>query len=284
MVIVLTSLTTARGDGSAGSRLCDASVGVQDGAKSFLFVAAVLEGTVSWLSACWKSSQLISESDHISTSVDRDDLGLASRVYSSLPRELRNRVYTFCVQGPYDNEVIIRRAAAVKYSFAHLVREPVGPHSYQWVEDPVASYLENERIGLHVAREMLESYYWTRTFKFSHHNLDLLGTFLDTDRFGLGVTPTQYARRVQLQIQPFTCEARQQKWLRAAEALSTLRSARLEIEVQIDLAHGAIDDSGFENVTDNVVRFLLEAVQTVNELKEKGLRVKITFCTTWDEK
>jgi hypothetical protein len=33
------------------------------------------------------------------------DNDLAQEVYSHLPRELRNHVYAFCVEGSYDNEV-----------------------------------------------------------------------------------------------------------------------------------------------------------------------------------
>ena len=46
-----------------------------------------------------------------------------------------------------------------------------------------------------MARELLECYYWTRTFKFAHHELCLLKPFLETDGFGLGMIPAHYARR-----------------------------------------------------------------------------------------
>lgn len=219
------------------------------------------------------------------------NIELASEIYARLPREIRNRVYTFCVQGSYDNEVIVRRAMSSKNPFSLLIRESAGAHSYQWVEDPIASYLDERHVGLDVAREMLESYYWTKTFKFSHHELKLLGTFLETDRFGLGMIPANYARRLQLQIQPFACgllrapetrDCEQQICRSAIEALAAIHTVRTEVEVEVDLAHEAMDDVEHDDPSGGTSHFLLKTVEDMNKSKHRGLHMKITFNETWD--
>ncbi|KAH7346927.1 hypothetical protein BKA66DRAFT_554678 [Pyrenochaeta sp. MPI-SDFR-AT-0127] len=215
---------------------------------------------------------------------------LVSEMYLRLPRELRNRVYTFCVQGSYDNEVIVRRAMANKKSFSLLIREATGAHSYQWLEDPIASYLNEKQVGLDVAREMLESYYWTKTFKFSHHELRLLGTFLETDKFGLGMIPANYVRRIRLQVQPFaiallhgpeTRDVEQQRCKKAMEALAAIHTARTEVDVEVDLAHDSLDDVNYKRSSDDAIHFLLKTVQDLNRSKDRGLHMKTTFNSTW---
>jgi hypothetical protein len=85
-------------------------------------------------------------SEHEPTRIFNDG-GLASGIYTRLPRELRNRIYAFCAQGSYDNEVIIRRSPRRTHPFAFFVRECNGHHSYQWVEDPMVAFLSSRELG-----------------------------------------------------------------------------------------------------------------------------------------
>ncbi|KAH9874071.1 hypothetical protein IAQ61_004699 [Plenodomus lingam] len=233
------------------------------------------------------------ESIYDCSSPNRSDArALASKIYTRLPLELRNRVYTYCVQGPYDDEVIIRRSLHSRNAFDFLVRESSGPHSYLWVEDPTASLISSERMTTATAREMLEAYYWTRVFKFSHRELDLLTAFLGTDVFGLGRLPVIYARRLHIQLRPFAHAQRspkhdakeQAKCRQAISALAAIQNARTEVVVQFDLARHLLDGaSSDEQFSAEDAAFLLLLVRDLIALKEKGLRVEILFSGTWNE-
>lgn len=218
---------------------------------------------------------------------------MASEVYTRLPLEIRHLIYDFCIEGSYDNEVIVRHSPRSRATFALLIRQSSGSHSYQWVEDRIHSVVRAELLGLEVAREMLESYFWTRTFKFSHRELDLLETFLNTDNTGLGRVPAEYAGRLHIHIRPFACaeprapEARrleEQKCCRAIEALGAIKTTRTEVVVQFDLDRDSMDDYDYERNSEATGALLLQLVQATNNLREKGLRIETRFSGFWDEK
>lgn len=209
---------------------------------------------------------------------------VAVGLFARLPRELRNRIYAFCLQGAYDNEVIVRRAALGQpHRFAHLIRESCGQFSYQWVEDPVTACLGTRSLGYDVGREMLECYYWTRTFKFSHPELCLLGPFLQTDGFGFGMIPAHYARRLQIQIQPLYLtfllpEERaleEQQCCRAIETLSAIQTTRTEVAIEIDLSQGSLNDADYERFSDVAATFTAKVKKEVDNLKGAGLHITL---------
>ncbi|KAF2826655.1 hypothetical protein CC86DRAFT_259539, partial [Ophiobolus disseminans] len=161
---------------------------------------------------------------------------LAANILCQLPRELRNRIHTFCVQGSYDNNVIVRRASRSESVFALLTRQCLCHHSYRWVEDPTQLIISAQVLGQELGREMVEAYYWTRTFKFTHRELSLLAPFLSTDRFGLGMIPACYARRIQIQFQPGIAVVSEEKqYLQALEILGAMLTARTEVIIDIEL-------------------------------------------------
>jgi hypothetical protein len=208
-----------------------------------------------------------------------------------LPRELRNHVYKFCIEGSYDNEVIVRRAANANDAIVLLIRERSYQQSYCWIEDPISSSVSAQNLGLDAAREMLESYYWTRTFKFSGRDLSLLAPFLKTDKFGLGMIPASYARRLHIQLQPYIWtqlrlpEARkieEERCVRTIEAVGLMLTSRTEITIDIDLAEGLKDDMESLAWTERAEKSLLRISQVVKSLKDRGLRVNIIYSRTWD--
>jgi hypothetical protein len=216
--------------------------------------------------------------------------GLASGVYKRLPRELRNRIYTFCTQGSYDNEVIIRRSPNHTHPFALFVRECTGRHSYQWIEDPMAAFLCSRDLGKDIAREILESYYWTRTFKFAQRDLALFETFLSYDQMGLGITPAKYARRLHLQIQPFPCAMlgvpetgmfEAERCCRAIEALAIVQTVGTEVVVEIELAQGSMNDVILEQMRED--GGLPQVLRAVNRVREIGLRIETIISGVPDE-
>lgn len=201
-----------------------------------------------------------------------------------LPRELRNRIYSFCLQGAYDNEVIVRRAAMGQtYRFTHLIREPCGQYSYQWIEDPVSACLSKKSCDSNFAREMLECYYWTRTFKFAHHELCLLEPFLQTDDFGFGMIPAVYARRLQIEIQPLLFAfllpdnraLEEQRCCRAIEALHSIQTTRTEIAIEVDLTQGTLSDADYELFSEAAANFTSKIKSVVEGLQKRGLRVTL---------
>jgi hypothetical protein len=210
-----------------------------------------------------------------------------------LPRELRNRVYTFCVQGQYDDEVIIRRSTTVQGATTLLVREFTGRHSYRWIEEPIDSIVKPLAIKHeHVIREMLEAYYWTRTFKVSHRELSLIGPFLDSDKLGLGMIPASYARRLHIQIQgdAFTpgrwSDAKRTEHetsLRMLEALGSILTARTEVMIEFDLYQ---EQSNNEEGLHGCVRsedMLAKFQNAVERLKGGKLRVTVSCKRKWNE-
>lgn len=169
------------------------------------------------------------------------------------------------------------------HRFVYLTREPCGQYSYQWVEDPVTACLNVEGLGYDIAREMLECYYWTHTFKFAHHELCLLGPFLQADSFGFGMTPAHYARNLQIQIRPLDFafllpEKRafeEQRYCRAIEALNAIQTTRTEVAIEIDTTQGSLSDADYERFTLGAAEFTIQIKSAVESLREKGLRVTL---------
>jgi hypothetical protein len=204
-----------------------------------------------------------------------------------LPRELRNRVYTFCVQGLYDDEVIVRRSATVHGATALLVRECTGRHSYRWIEDPIDSIINALDVEHdYIAREMIEAYYWTRIFKVSSRELSLIGPFLETDKFGLGMTPACYARRLQIQIHADDCaQARRSKAGRAEYetnlqiigALGAVLSTRTEVIIDVGLLGDERNDGdNLQNLVE-AGKILDQFMQAVELLRDSGVRIAISY-------
>jgi hypothetical protein len=178
----------------------------------------------------------------------------------------------------------VRRTASGKtHRFVHLIRQSCGQHSYQWIEDPTTVYLNAEGLGEDVAREMLECYYWTCTFKFAHHELCLLRSFIETDAFGLGMVPAHYARRLQVQIQPLVFMFllpnkrlfEETRCCKAIEALAAIHNAWTEVVVEVDLAQGSLVDIDYERFSEGAAQFMLKVSLVVEGLKKRGLRVTL---------
>lgn len=210
----------------------------------------------------------------------------AASVLYCLPRELRNRVYTFCVQGSYDDEVIIRRASYSTNAIALFTRECVGPQSYRWIEDPTMAFISTCKLGEEMAREMLETYYWIRTFKFSHRDQSLITPFLSIDHFGLGLSPACYVRRLQIQLLPGplisphsnnSLQSKEVETSKAIESLGVMLSTRTAIVINVEVCE-ELNGSSLVNSTG----FSTKLTQAVHSLREKGLRVVIEYSRSWD--
>jgi hypothetical protein len=145
------------------------------------------------------------------------------------------------------------------------------------------TYLSAGCLGSDVARELLECYYWTRTFKFAHHDLCLLKPFLETDGFGLGMIPAHYARRLHIQIQPLDFAFllpdkrlfEEQRYCKTIEALAIIKTARTEIIIEVDLAQGSLGDGDYERFSNEAALFLLKIRDVIESLRRTGLRIAL---------
>ncbi|KAJ8111402.1 hypothetical protein OPT61_g5998 [Boeremia exigua] len=212
-------------------------------------------------------------------------------MYSCLPWELRHHINTFCVQNSYDDEVIVRRGRGDKPML--LVRQSVGTHSYHWTEDSTLQQLSPDRIGLQASREMLETYYGTRTFKFIQDELECVQSFLATDAFGLTLRPADHLRRLHLQVQPFAYARledpemklnKKQTCCRALESLDALRSPRTMIEVHVDLAEWSCDEDESDMMLDDASSFMYLIIKTTEALQTSGVKIKLILEGSWGER
>lgn len=213
------------------------------------------------------------------------------KMYSCLPWELRNHIHTFCVQGSHDNEVIIRSSAGRESIL--FVRQSTGAQSYQWIEDPILSQFSPSRIGEDAAMELLDAYYKTRTFKFSHRELGLLQVFLQTDEFCLGIRPAGHIRRLHLQIQPFLyaqlqdTKSKDLEYARcclAIQGLSAIKSSRTTVMVHIDLTQGISEDEEYKELLTDAAGFVFGIIRIIDSLKGNNLNFEVIFEGGWDER
>jgi hypothetical protein len=182
----------------------------------------------------------------------------------------------FCVRGLYDNEVIVRRPAVHSDAISLLVRERAGQHSYRWIEDPIQSILDVPALGIEVARELLEAYYWTRTFKFSHREMSLAESFLKTDRYGLGMRPADYVRHLHLscRIGMRGRQVEEDETLRTIEGFGGLLTIRTEVDIDVDFGQ---DFRVENNVSEALAKNELTCSRVsdvVERLSGRGLRIK----------
>lgn len=211
-------------------------------------------------------------------------------VYLDLPWELRHHVHTFCVEGPYDNEIIVRRGRRDEIRF--LVRHYIGPESYGWVEDPTFAQLSPNRIGVDACREMLQAYYRIRTFKFSHDELECVRFMLEKDCLGLDMHPAEHIRHLDLQIQPFRIAQLREYGLRSKEearyaqalrSLAVLQAPKTIVDIHIDMAEGWADDGEREEMFNDAASIVFQLVEHVNALKRGGLNIALLLEGRWDE-
>lgn len=213
----------------------------------------------------------------------------AVRNYSSLPWELRHHIHTFCVQGSYDNEVVVRRGTGRRLDL--LVRQSLGSYSHHWIKDPILQQSVSDRIGAVAGKELLETYYKTRTFKFVHDELSALQPFLETEVIGLKMRPADHVQRLHLQLQPFkyaqlrepsAMKEEEQICHKALESLFGLQSARTAIEIHADLTQGFCDDIEYSELLGAAAGFLFRTIGLVDRFMKKGLNVEISLEGRWN--
>jgi hypothetical protein len=158
------------------------------------------------------------------------------------------------------------------------------------VEDPIRSIVNVQKLGIEVVSEMLESYYWTRTFKLSRRDIHLLGPFLSTDHFGLGIIPTCYIRHLQIDWQTSlytqhhgkeVAKSREQTYRRTMEALNVL-STRTEIHFLINSLEDPPEDyECIDNSSLKVMDAYSESMQAAEISRKNGPRITVSYTRAW---
>ncbi|KAJ4984865.1 hypothetical protein SVAN01_09649 [Stagonosporopsis vannaccii] len=214
-----------------------------------------------------------------------------TRTHLDLPWELRNRIHTFCVQGSYDNEVVVRRGSNAQPML--LVRQPVDAHSYRWSEDPVFLQFSSENVGLLASREILETYYRTRVFKFVHEELGCVAPFIEKCSSDLSSRPTTHLRQLHLQIHPLkytqlhepeSMRSEQEVYCQALKSLVALRHPRTVIGVYLNLAEGITEEQDVKKSFDSAAKVISHVIGLIELLRTKGLNIRLTLEGRWDGK
>jgi hypothetical protein len=201
-------------------------------------------------------------------------------------------VYTFCVQGIYDNEVIIRRPAYANGPIRFLVRDRTGPYSYRWIDDPIDSIIRCSILGDLVAREMLEAYYWTRRFRSAHRELPILNKVLEEDTFGFGMTLASYVRHLHVQVRlgratypalPELIGSEEEDNLRTIQNLATVLTTRTELTLDLSFLGDSDDNDGSTTWSTDTEMVLIKLAPTLDMLKDRQLRFAVTHGTLWND-
>lgn len=129
-------------------------------------------------------------------------LHLCANLYTALPRELRDFVYDAILgPNPYEH---VRHYANVKrpgilgskgLAFVNKL-----PHNSSKPKSRSISWWLEEYMGPHVAIEIVESWYRTRTFTFSSISLHMLPKLLEIDAFGKGMEPSVLVQHIRYHI------------------------------------------------------------------------------------
>ncbi len=75
-------------------------------------------------------------------------------------------------------------------------------------------------------------------------------------------------------------------WKAADEVLALIPKRRMQVEVLVDLARDSMLETETESdqYAEEVGMLLVEVVRVVKREKERGVRMKVVFSETWDEK
>jgi hypothetical protein len=191
------------------------------------------------------------------------------------------------VRSPYNNDVDVRRAAEGNDANLSL-RERICQRSYRWIEDPISSVVSAQDLRLGTAKDMLQSYYWSHTFKFSGRVIFLLVPFLKTKMFGLEIIPALYVRRLHIELHsyiwalfnlPGIRRIEEQIYFSTIETLDDASTSLTEITLNIKQVEDMEDDIESVVMSEKAKRRI---GHTVQNLRGRCLRIRIIYSQTWD--
>jgi hypothetical protein len=212
---------------------------------------------------------------------------ISGKVAKPRIKQLRNYVYNYCLEYPHDHDVVVRRAPEGNDTNL-FIREHIYQRQYSWIEDPISSYVSTQDLGLDTAGEMLQFYYWSRTFKFSSRALSLLIPFLETDMFGLGLIPAYYIRHLHIELHPHVwalsdlSRIEEQICFSTIEALGDALTSFTKITLHINLVEDMEDDMESVAMSEKAKKCLQRVEQIVQHLRGRSLRIEVIYIRTWD--
>ncbi|KAI4935557.1 uncharacterized protein J4E92_002848 [Alternaria infectoria] len=117
-------------------------------------------------------------------------LQLCAKLHTTLPRELRDMVYSEII-GPYYREIVTGhrdwRKDVIQSTKMDFVNQ--GIRGLKSSEQSGLKWWLDSYMGREVATEIVEAWYRGRTFCFSHRRLNLIPDFLERDVFSKGLKP-----------------------------------------------------------------------------------------------
>ncbi|KAI4928953.1 hypothetical protein J4E85_005575 [Alternaria conjuncta] len=117
-------------------------------------------------------------------------LQLCATLHATLPRELRDMVYSEII-GPYYREIVTghkdHRRHVIQSTSMDFVNQEI--RGLKYTEQRGLKWWLDSYMGREVATEIVEHWYKGRTFCFSHRRLDLITDFLEHDVFSKGLKP-----------------------------------------------------------------------------------------------
>jgi len=128
-------------------------------------------------------------------------LQLCATLHTTLPRELRDMLYSEII-GPYYREIVTghkdQRKDVIQSTKMDFVNQ--GIRGLKSSEQRGLKWWLDSYMGREVATEMVERWYASRTFCFSHRRLNLIPDFLERDVFSKGLKPGLIIQHIHVHV------------------------------------------------------------------------------------
>jgi hypothetical protein len=124
-------------------------------------------------------------------------LQLCAKLHTTLSRELRDMVYSAII-GPYDREIVTghktQRTGALKTPKLDICNHEM--HRLKPAQRSDLRWWLDSYMGRQVATEIVEHWYRSRTFCFSHRRAGLIPDFVEQDVFSKGLEPGRFIQHI----------------------------------------------------------------------------------------
>jgi len=179
-------------------------------------------------------------SDDLETYAKESCLELCAKLYSALPRELRDEVYAYVCIG---NSVSVNSDWGTTSSF---ITDATATDC--WTRDPLgeAHYWKTKYVGNDILKEMAQVWYSRSTFTFS--GCTAMERFLTEDRWKMGLTPGNLVRNVRVSVNvagwayTFVEQVQIQEDLKKELGkMFGLKEAKIKIKIKICTSYGYWD-------------------------------------------
>jgi hypothetical protein len=123
------------------------------------------------------------------------NLGFANAILVSLPRNIRDRIYSYLLARP-NTKITVCDGKALRH--LRCTGNSMEARNSFWKLPDRKHYYDPLYVGKVVAREVAEMHYVTSTFYFDYHELHLVHNFLAVDRFDCGISPSSLVKNIEV--------------------------------------------------------------------------------------